>query len=111
MGRRRGAPAGLRLLAADGERPWAQAPRAQFDPLPRVTRDTRAAVLRRVEERGAEDFLRDSIEELQHGNPQLLQVAHRFAARHPDHVGAMHGFALLYACLARQSDADLAQAH
>jgi hypothetical protein len=101
----------LAQAAADGERPWAHAPRAQFDPLPRVTPQTRAAVVRAIGERGAEAFTRDAVEELERSNPALLQVAHRFAARTRDYLGAMQGFALVYACLARQCDAERARVH
>ena len=96
----------LAQAAADGERPWAHSPRAQFDPLPRVTPQTRAAVLRRMGEQGAEAFTRDAVEELERSNPALLQVAHRFAASSRDYPGAMQGFALVYSCLAGQCGAE-----
>ena len=96
----------LAQAAADADQPWAHAPRAQLDPLPRLTPRTRAAVLRRMGEQGAEAFTRDALEELERGNPALLQVAHRFAARNRDYLGAMQGFALVYSCLARQCGAE-----
>lgn len=101
----------LAQAAADSERPWAHAPRAQFDPLPRVTPQTRAAVLREIGERGEEAFTRDAVEVLERSNPAFLQVAHRFARRSRDYLGAMRGFALVYACLARQCDAERPRVH
>ena len=71
----------LAQAAADSERPWAHARRAQSDPLPRVTPQTRS-------------------------NPELLRVAHRFAASNRDYLGAMQRFALVYSCLARQCGAE-----
>jgi hypothetical protein len=101
----------LAQVAADGERAWTPAPRAQFDPLPRVTPQTRAAVLRQIDARGPENFTRDSIDELERSNPELLQFAHRFAARHPDYLRTMQGFALLYACMVMQMAQDRSRAH
>jgi hypothetical protein len=101
----------LAQAAANGERPWTPPPRSLLDPLPRVTPQTRALVTREIDDKGPEDFTRDSVEELERNNPELLQVAHRFAARHPDYLGAMQGFVLLYACMAAQVAADRTRAH
>jgi hypothetical protein len=101
----------LAQAASEAEQPWAHAPRPQFDPLPRVTPETRAAVSLQIDQQGPEGFTRDSMDELERSNPVLLQLAHRFAARHPDYLGAMQGFALLYACMVKQTTADRSWAH
>jgi hypothetical protein len=82
-----------------------------LDPLPRVTPQMRALVASRINEKGAEAFTRDSIEHLERNNPELLQLVHRFSARHADYLGTMQGFALLYACLVAQSAADRTYPH
>jgi hypothetical protein len=103
-----------RLLAAEA---WAggarseEARRDALDPLPQVTPHTRALVARQIDEKGAEAFTRESIEHLERANPELLQMAHRFASRHEDYLGTMQGFALLYACLVAQLTADRSRAH
>jgi hypothetical protein len=99
-----------RLLVAQGS--TAHGPQASsLDPLPHVTPQTRALVARRIDEEGTESFTRESIEELERSNPELLQVAHRFAARQQDYLGAMQGFGLVYACLTAQLAADRAHPH
>lgn len=79
--------------------------------LPRVTPDTRDAIVRRIDELGTEAFTRSSLEELEHDNPELLQMAHNFALRHPDYLRIMQGFALLYASLSAQAAADRTTMH
>ncbi len=101
-----------RLLVAQAhhgaERP---AGRSLLDPLPRVTPQTRALIASQIDEQGTEDFTRASIEQLERSNPQLLQLAHRFAARHADYLRTMQGFTLIYACLVAQLSADRTYAH
>jgi hypothetical protein len=101
----------LAQAAANGERPWTPPTKSLLDPLPRVTPRTRALVVGQIDDKGSEDFTRDSIEELERSNPELLQVAHRFAARHPNYLGAMQGFALLYACMVTQAAENRTRAH
>src|SRR2546423_743660 len=48
--------------------------------LPRVSRETRARLAAEIDEKGAEDFTREAIAELEGNNPELLQMAHSFAA-------------------------------
>jgi hypothetical protein len=101
----------LAQAAADDGRHWEVGARTFLDPLPRVTAETRALVARRIGEQGTEDFTRESIGELERHNAELLQLAHRFAARQKDYLGAMQGFGLLYACLVAQLAADRTYAH
>lgn len=81
------------------------------DVLPRVTPQTRALVAGQIADQGPELFTRQAIEHLTKNNPELLQMAHQFASRQPDYLGAMQGFALLYASLVAQADADRERPH
>ena len=85
--------------------------RGAADALPRVTAATRGSVARRIAAQGAEVFTRNAIEHMTQNNPELLAMAHRFASRHPDYLGAMQGFALVYASLVAQAEADRSRAH
>ncbi len=104
-----------RLLVAQSSAAVPPAPQAggarALDALPRVTPQTRDLVVKQIERQGSETFTRRSIEELERGNPELLQMAHNFSSRHKDYLGTMQGFALLYACLATQAAADRASLH
>jgi hypothetical protein len=82
-----------------------------LDALPRVTAQTRERVVEEIDRQGSGSFTRRSLEELERGNPELLQMAHNFSSRHKDYLGAMQGFALLYACLAAQAVADRSSLH
>jgi hypothetical protein len=84
---------------------------AGSEPLPRVTAETRDAIIREIDARGPEDFTRSAVADLERRNPELLQVAHSFASRHPDYLSAMQGFALFYSSLSAQSMADRHQLH
>jgi hypothetical protein len=79
--------------------------------LPRVSRATRDAIVREIEEKGAEGFIFEALDEMERANPQLLQMAHGFASRQRSYLGMMQGFALLYAALAAQTAADRAGMH
>jgi hypothetical protein len=79
--------------------------------LPRVSAETRDAVVRDIDAKGADRFTRDAIDEMQRDNPELLQMAHGFAARQRSYLGMMQGFALLYAALATQAAADRSRMH
>jgi len=82
-----------------------------LDPLPHVTPETRARIAREIDHDGTESFTRRALDELERTNPELLRLAHRFAERQRDYLGAIQGFALLYACLAAQLAADRSQPH
>jgi hypothetical protein len=104
-----------RLLAAQSSMLLAPAARAgdarALDALPRVTPQTRDLVVRLIEQQGAEAFTRQATGEMEHGNPELLRMAHSFASRYRDYLGVMQGFALLYASLAAQAGADRVSFH
>ena len=79
--------------------------------LPRVSAETRDAVVRDIDAKGADRFTRDAIDEMQRDNPELLQMAHGFASRQRSYLGMMQGFALLYAALTAQAAADRTRMH
>lgn len=81
-------------------------PGLQLSPLPRVTQDTRELIVRDIDKKGSEGFTRDTLEELERSNPELLQMADGFASGHSDYLGVMQGFALLYGSLIAQSARD-----
>ncbi|MDX2265497.1 MAG: hypothetical protein NW215_11065 [Hyphomicrobiales bacterium] len=74
--------------------------------LPRVTADTRDALVREIDERGSDAFTLGAIADLERTNPQLMQMAHGFALRYKDYLRMIQGFALLYRSLALQSATD-----
>ena len=80
-------------------------------PLPRVSEETRARLVRDIDERGPEDFTLEAIAELEQRNPELLQMAHNFASRLENYLQAMQGFALLHRSLIVQSLAERAKPH
>ena len=84
---------------------------AELDPLPRVTVATRAAIVARIDRSGSEAFIRDAIQELEGGNPELLQMAHFFASANDNYLGVMQGFALLYTALVIQAETDRLSIH
>ena len=79
--------------------------------LPRVSRATRDAMVREIEDKGAEAFTSEALDEMERANPELLQMAHGFASRQRSYLGMMQGFALLYAALAAQAAADRSGMH
>ena len=50
-------------------------------------------------------------EQLDGGNPELLQMAHYFASAQDNYLEVMQGFALLYTALLMQSEADRLSVH
>jgi hypothetical protein len=104
-----------RLLIAEVARshPLTPAPdaRAGLNPLPRVTAMTRDAIVAEIDQRGTEAFIRDAIQDLEDGNPELLQMAHHFASEQPEYPLVMQGFALLYSALLIQSCTDGLSVH
>lgn len=79
-------------------------PGAEFAWLPRVSAETRAQIVKRIDAIGSESFTRAAVSELESRNPELLIMAHNFAEDQPDYGGVMQGFALIYACLSEQSE-------
>jgi hypothetical protein len=70
--------------------------------LPRVSAVTRADIVKRIDAVGSQEFTREAIAELELNNPELLLMAHNFAADQHDYLGIMEGFALLFACLSAE---------
>ena len=79
--------------------------------LPRVSLATRDAIVREIEDKGAEGFTFEALDEMERANPELLQMAHGFASRQRSYLGMMQGFALIYASLTAQSEADRVRMH
>jgi hypothetical protein len=79
--------------------------------LPRVSEETRARLVREIDEKGPGNFTLDVIAELEQHNPELLQVAHNFASGLGNYLHAMQGFALLYKLLIIQSRTERARLH
>jgi hypothetical protein len=84
---------------------------AELNPLPRVTATTRAEIVAKIDKSGADAFIHDALQDLDDGNPELLQMAHYFASAHDDYLGVMQGFALLYTALRIQSETDRLSVH
>jgi hypothetical protein len=82
-----------------------------LSPLPHVSAETRAQLVKAIDEGGPEDFTLQAIAELEDRNPELLQMAHNFASGFDDYLRAMQGFALLHKSLVVQSLAERAQPH
>jgi hypothetical protein len=70
--------------------------------LPRVSAETRAQIVRRIDSLGSQGFTNEVITELERFNPELLLMSHNFAEDQADYGGVMQGFALLYACLSAE---------
>jgi hypothetical protein len=79
--------------------------------LPRVTPQTRGRIVQEIEQRGSEAFTYDALAQMERGNPELLQMAHRFATRQKHYLAMMQGLALLYACLVAQAADDRTVLH
>jgi hypothetical protein len=77
-----------------------------LSPLPRVTPQTREMIVRVIDRKGPETFTMDVIDEMETDNPELLQMAHRFASRQRDYLSVMQGFVLLYRSVMDQFIAD-----
>ena len=101
-----------RLLIAQSMQEQAQPSEArtriQLSPLPRVTQGTRDLIVREIDASGSHAFTLRYIEKLEHGNPELLQMAHDFASRHEKYLAIMQGMTLLWASLLAQAQADRA---
>jgi hypothetical protein len=79
--------------------------------LPRVSAATRARIVGRIEVLGSQQFTQAALGELEHNNPELLSMAHNFAAAEYDYAGVMQGFALLFACLAAEAEQERGVLH
>jgi ketol-acid reductoisomerase len=79
--------------------------------LPRVSRETRANIVKHIDAVGSSEFTREVIAELEKNNPELLQMWHHFAEDQADYVGVMQGFALLYACLLAEAAEERGALH
>lgn len=79
--------------------------------LPRVSGATRDAIVREIEDKGADGFTFEAVDNMERANPELLQMAHGFASRQRSYLGMMQAFALIYAALAAQTEADRAGMH
>jgi hypothetical protein len=79
--------------------------------LPRVSRDTRANIVKHVVAVGSAEFTREVLGELERNNPELLQMWHHFAEDQADYIGVMQGFALLYACLLAEAAEERGALH
>jgi hypothetical protein len=79
--------------------------------LPWVTVDTRAALVREIDEVGSQAFTVETLDHLEWHNPELLQMAHHFASGQTEYLGVMQGFALLWASLAKQHRMDRIHLH
>jgi hypothetical protein len=78
---------------------------------PRVSAETRALLVAEIDKLGAEAFTRAAIADLETNNPELLQMAHNFAADLENYLHTMQGFALLYRSLVVQAQADHTTLH
>ena len=79
--------------------------------LPCVTVDTRAVLVREIDEVGSQTFTVETLDHLEWHNPELLQMAHHFASGQTEYLGVMQGFALLWASLAKQHRMDRIHLH
>ena len=71
--------------------------------LPRVSAETRAAMVKRIDALGPDEFTRQATAEIERSNPELLIMAHNCAEGRRNYLGIMQGFALLYASLLEES--------
>jgi hypothetical protein len=56
-----------------------------------------------IDRLGHEAFTLQIIEELELNNPELLQMAHDFASKQRDYLGAMQGLALFYRSIVEEA--------
>ncbi len=84
---------------------------AALHALPTVTGQTRDALVREIDEDGADAFTIKALADLERTNPELMQMAHGFASRQNDYVRVMQGFGLIYRSLGEQSARDRKRLH
>ena len=96
-----------RLLSNEARSAAGMSPKSAGVPtlslLPRVSAETRAAMVKRIDALGPDEFTRQATAEMERGNPELLVMAHDFATEQRNYIGIMQGFALLYASLLEES--------
>ena len=80
-------------------------------PLPCVTRETCNVVVNEIDCDGTEAFTMRVIKDLEVNNPELLQMAHNFASRQTDYLGAIQGLALFYKSIVEESKAVRSRRH
>jgi len=97
-----------RLLAAEARAPLGS---SALYLLPRVSPEVRDAIIERIDRTDSETFTHEAIDNLEALNPELLQMAHGYAARRPDYGRTMQGFALLHEALLMQSQRDRDSPH
>ena len=85
--------------------------RARADDAPRVSSETRDAMIARIDRIGEEEFSREAVGNPEAVNPELLRVAHGFASERRDYAHAMQGLALLHEALLLQSQTDRRKPH
>jgi hypothetical protein len=100
-----------RLLTLQALQEAASASNSSINMLPRVSAETRDQVARQIGEQTTETFTSNYIAELGRDNPELLQMAHRFATHHGRYLQIMQAIALWWACLVAQLRQDRAQMH
>jgi len=79
--------------------------------LPRVTPESRERIVKEIDEAGVQSFTRGYIEQLARDNPELLQMAHGFAANRARYLLIMQGLILIWASLVSQAKADRTSVH
>lgn len=72
-------------------------------PLPCVTYETCGIVIDEIDRDGTEAFTMRIIQDLEDSNSELLQMAHSFASRQVDYLGAIQGLALFYKSIIEES--------
>src|SRR6202051_2228212 len=82
-----------RLLVAEASAPLGS---EALCPLPQVSSETRDLILARISRIGDEQFCREAIGNLEAANPELLQMAHGFAAGGSAFARTMAGFGFLH---------------
>jgi hypothetical protein len=103
-----------RLLTVQSGTGRADAPaqsKTEMSTLPHVSAATRALVVREIDAKGPEAFTDEYVRHLELDNPELLQMAHNFAAHHAQYLRIMQGIALLWASLVAQLRADRTYMH
>lgn len=79
--------------------------------LPCVTRKTCDVVIDEIDRDGTEAFTMRIIKDLEVNNPELLQMAHYFASRQTDYLGAIQGLALFYKSIVEEAKAVRTRLH
>ena len=97
-----------RVLAMEASAPQGM---SALNPLPRISPAIREAIVEQIDRVGDESFTREAINNLETLNPELLQMAHFYAAQRADYGRIMQGFALFHQALLIQYRGDRATGH